>query len=49
MKVFTISGHVDHLGHLTWTTYINFRPSFPCRLKIKVDFDSPCGFGEDFF
>ena len=24
-KVFTIYGHGAHLGHVTWTIYINFR------------------------
>ena len=23
--VFTIYGHVGHLGHVTWTIYLNFR------------------------
>ena len=37
-----------HLGHVTWTIYINFRSSFPRRLHIKFGFDWPSGFrGED--
>ena len=24
-----------HLGHVTWTIYINFRSPFPMRLHIK--------------
>ena len=26
MKVFTIYGHDDHLGHVTWSIYTNFFP-----------------------
>ena len=38
----------DHLGHVTWTIYINFRSPFPRRLHIKFGFDWPSGFrGED--
>ena len=44
-KVFTIYGHGGHLGHVTWTIYINFRSPFPWRLHIKFDFDWPSGFG----
>ena len=47
-KVFAIYGHGGHLGHVTWTFYINFRSSFPRRLHIKFGFDWPSGFrGED--
>ena len=47
-KVFTIYGHGGHLGHVTWTIYINFRSPFPRRLHIKFGFDWPSGFrGED--
>ena len=47
-KVFTIYGHGGHLGHVTWTIYINFRSPFPRRLRIKFGFDWPGGFrGED--
>ena len=35
-KVFTIYGHGGHLGHVTWTIYINFRSPFTRRLHIKV-------------
>ena len=37
-KCFTIYGHGDHLGHVTWTIYINFCPPFPRRLHIKFGF-----------
>ena len=48
LKVFTIYGHGGHLGHVTWTFYINFRSPFPRRLHIKFGFDWPSGFrGED--
>ena len=47
-KVFTIFEHGGHLGHVTWTIYINFRSPFPRRLHIKFGFDWPSGFrGED--
>ena len=37
-----------HLGHVTWTIYINFRSPFPRRLHIQFDFDWPSSFrGED--
>ena len=37
-----------HIGHVTWTIYINFRSPFPRRLHIKFGFDWPSGFrGED--
>ena len=35
LKVFTIFGHGGHLGHVTWTIYINFRSPFPKRLHMK--------------
>ena len=31
-KVFTIYGPGNHLGHVTWTIYINFRSPFPGTL-----------------
>ena len=44
----TIYGHGGHLGHVTWTIYINFCSPFPRRLHIKFGFDWPSGFrGED--
>ena len=39
LRVFTIYGRGGHLGHVTWTIYINFRSSFPRRLHIKFCFD----------
>ena len=47
-RVSTIYGHGGHLGHVTWTIYINFRSPFPRRLQIKFGFDWSSGFrGED--
>ena len=46
-KVFTIYWHGGHLGHVTWTIYINFRSLFQRRLHIKFGFDWPSGFRED--
>ena len=48
LRVFTIYGGGGHLGHVTWTIYINIRSPFLRRLHIKFGFDSPSGFrGED--
>ena len=45
---FCLHGHGSHLGHVTWTIYINFRSPFPRRLHIIFGFDWPSGFrGED--
>ena len=48
-KVFTIYGRGGHLGHVTWTVYINYRSPFPRRLYIKPGFDWPSGFREEDF
>ena len=32
--VFTIYGHGGHLGHMTWTIYIDFRFPFLCSLAL---------------
>ena len=46
--VFTIYGHGGHLGHVTWTIYINFRFGSLRMLYMKFGFDWPMGFrGED--
>ena len=48
LKVFTIYSHGGHLGHVTWTIYINFLSPFPRMLQLKFGFDWPSGFrGED--
>ena len=39
MKVFTIYGVGGHLGHVTWTMYINFRPPLPIEAHVKLGFD----------
>ena len=36
LKAFTIYGHGDHLGHVTWTIFINFCSPFPMRLHINL-------------
>ena len=36
VKVFTIYGHGGHLGHVTWTFYINFRSPFSRRLTHNL-------------
>ena len=40
-------GHGGHLGHMTWTNYMNFRSLFPRRLHIKFGLDWPSGFRGD--
>ena len=35
LKVLTIYGHGGHLGHVTWTIYINFLSPFLRRLHMK--------------
>ena len=48
LKVFAIYSHGGHLGHVTWTIYINFRSPFLKMLNMKFGFDWPSGFkGED--
>ena len=46
-KVFTINGHGGHLGHVTWTIYINFRSPFPEKVHMKFGIDWPSGFREE--
>ena len=36
LKVFTIYGHGSHLGHVTWTIYINFLSPLPRMLHINL-------------
>ena len=36
MEGFPIYGHGGHLGHVTWTIYINFRFPFSRRLHMKL-------------
>ena len=43
---FTIYGHGGHLGHVTWTIYINIRSPLSLRLHMKFDFHWPNGFGD---
>ena len=43
-KVFTIYGHGSHLGHVTYSIYINILSPFPRRLQIKFGLDWPSSF-----
>ena len=48
LRVFTIYGHGDHLGHVTQMLGTNFCYPYQRRLHIKFGFDLPSGFrGED--
>ena len=47
LKVFAINSHEDHLGHVTWTIYINFRSPFLRMLHMKFGFDWPSRFREE--
>ena len=46
LKVFVIYSHGSHLGHVTWTIYINLRSPFVRMLHMKFGFDWPRGFRE---
>ena len=47
-KVFTIYGHGGHLGHVTWTIYINIYSPFLRMLHMKFGIDWTRSFrGED--
>ena len=49
LKVFTIYGLGGHLGHVTWTIYINFCSPIPISVHMKFGYDWSSGFGgEDF-
>ena len=48
LKVFAIYSHGGHLGHVTWTIYINFCSPVLRMLHMKLGFDWPSDFrGED--
>ena len=47
LKVFSIYGHGDHLGHVTQTIYIDFCSPLPRRLHMKFGIDWPSGLRED--
>ena len=47
LKVFAIYINGGHLGHVTWTIYINFRSPFLRMLQMKFGFDWPSGFRGD--
>ena len=44
LKLFAIYSHGSHLGHVTWTIYINFRSPFLRMLHMKFGFDWPSSF-----
>ena len=47
-KVFAIYSHGGHLGHVTWTIYINIGSPFLGMLHMKFGFDWLSGLrGED--
>ena len=48
LRFLTIYGHGGHLGHVTWTIYINFRSPYPRRLHIKFGFDWLSGLREKY-
>ena len=41
LKVFNIYRHGGHLGHVTWTIYINFLSFFPRRLHMNLAMIDP--------
>ena len=45
--VFAIHSHGGHLGHVSWTIYINFRSTFLRMRHMKFGFDWPSGFLEE--
>ena len=47
LRVFTIYGRGDHLGHVTQMQRTKFHSPYPRRLHIKFGFDRPSGFCED--
>ena len=44
LKVFAFYSHGSHLGHVTWTIYVNFRSPFLRMINMKFGFDWPSGF-----
>ena len=48
-RFFAIYSYGGHLGHVTWTIYINVLSPFLRMLHMKFGFDYPSNFrGEDF-
>ena len=45
--VFAIHSHGDHLGHVTWTIYTNFRSTFLRMRHMKFGFDWPSGLNSE--
>ena len=48
-KGYSINTHGGHLGHVTWTIYIDFRFLFLRMLHMKFGFDWPAVLEEDTF
>ena len=46
-KVFAIYSHGGHLGHVTWTIYINIGSPFLGMLHMKFGFDWLSGLREE--
>ena len=44
LRFYTICVHGGHLGHATWTIYINFLSPLPRRRHIEFGFGWPSGF-----
>ena len=44
---FFIYGHGGHIGHGTWTIFMNFLFPFPRRLHMKFGIDKPSGSKEE--
>ena len=47
LKVFVISSHGGHLGHVILTIHINFHSPFLRILHTKFGFDWPSGIREE--
>ena len=47
LKFFAIYSPGGHLGHVTWTIYINFCSPFQRMLHMKFEFDRQSGFREE--
>ena len=45
-KVFTVYEHGGHIGHVTWTIWINFPSPIPWRRHMKFGVNQPSNFQE---
>ena len=46
LNICAIYSHGGHLGHVTWTIYVNFYSPFLRMLHMKLNFNRPSGFRE---